>query len=85
MISLSLRVTHEGESNEYVVGPKVQVAFEREWKVGMPKALTNEQRMEHLYWLGWKAQQAAGVVVKTFDLWLDGVESVEVVEGERPL
>jgi hypothetical protein len=85
MISLSLRVTHEGESNEYVVGPKVQVAFEREWKVGMPKALTNEQRMEHLYWLGWKAQQASGKVVKPFDGWLDGVESVEVVEGERPL
>ena len=85
MISLSLRVTHDGETNEYVVGPKVQVAFEREWKMGMPKALTNEQRMEHLYWLGWKAQQAAGVVVKTFDLWLDGVESVEVVEADRPL
>ncbi len=85
MISLSLRVTHDGDTNEYVVGPKVQVAFEREWKMGMPKALTNEQRMEHLYWLGWKAQQAAGVVVKTFDLWLDGVESVEVVEADRPL
>jgi hypothetical protein len=85
MIALSLRVTHDGDTNEYVVGPKVQVAFEREWKMGMPKALTNEQRMEHLYWLGWKAQQAAGVVVKTFDLWLDGVESVEVVEAERPL
>ena len=85
MISLSLRVTHNGETNEYTVGPKVQVAFEREWKMGMPKALTTEQRMEHLYWLGWKAQQASGAVVKPFDGWLDGVEAVEVVEVDRPL
>jgi len=85
MISLSLRVTHNGETNEYAAGPKVQVAFEREWKVGMPKALTTDQRMEHVYWLGWKAQQVAGVAVKPFDTWLDGVESVEVAEGERPL
>jgi len=85
MIALSLRVTHNGETNEYVVGPKVQVAFEREWKVGMPKALTNDQRMEHLYWLAWKAQQASGAVVKPFDGWLEGVEAVEVVEGESPL
>ena len=85
MISLSLRVTHNGETNEYAVGPKVQVAFEREWKTGMPKALTNDQRMEHLYWLAWKAQQASGAVVKPFDSWLEGVEAVEVVEGESPL
>ncbi len=85
MISLSLRVTHNGETNEYAVGPKVQVAFEREWKTGMPKALTNDQRMEHLYWLAWKAQQASGAVVKPFDGWLEGVEGVEVVEGESPL
>jgi len=85
MISLTLRVTHSGETSEYTVGPKVQVAFEREWKMGMPKALTNEQRMEHLYWLAWKAQAASGAVVKPFDGWLDGVEAVEVVEVDRPL
>ncbi len=85
MISLTLRVTHNGESNEYQVGPKAQVAFEREWKMGLPKAFSAEQRMEHLYWLGWKSQQVAGVAVKPFDTWLDGVESVEVVEGDSPL
>jgi len=85
MISLNLRVTHDGNTNEYAVGPKVQVAFEREWKVGLPKALTQDQRMEHLYWLGWKAQQASGAVVKPFDGWLEGVESVEVAEADSPL
>jgi hypothetical protein len=85
MISLTLRVTVAGETNEYVVGPKVQVAFEREWKTGLPKAFSSEQRMEHMYWIAWKAQHAAGVPVKPFDSWLDTVENVEVVEGDRPL
>ena len=85
MISMTLRVTVAGETNEYTVGPKVQVAFEREWKTGLPKAFSTEQRMEHMYWIAWKAQQAAGVVVKPFDTWLDSVENVEVVEGDRPL
>ena len=85
MISLTLRVTVAGETNEYQVGPKVQVAFEREWKTGLPKAFSSEQRMEHMYWIAWKAQHAAGVPVKPFDSWLDTVENVEVVEGDRPL
>ena len=85
MISMTLRVTVAGETNDYQVGPKVQVAFEREWKTGLPKAFSTEQRMEHMYWIAWKAQQAAGVVVKPFDGWLETVENVEVVEGDRPL
>jgi hypothetical protein len=86
MINLTLRVTDSnGSSNDYTVGPKVQVAFEREWKVGMPKAFASEQKMEHLYWLGWKAQQSSGAVVKPFDGWLDTVESVEVVDADSPL
>jgi hypothetical protein len=85
MISLTLRVTTNGDTNEYQVGPKVQVAFEREWKMGLPKAFSSEQRMEHLYWLGWKAQQSSGAVVKPFDGWLETVDSVEVVEADSPL
>jgi hypothetical protein len=85
MILLNLRVTHDGTTNEYSVGPKVQVAFEREWKIGMPAAFSENQKMEHLYWLAWKAQQASGAVVKPFDGWLEGVDSVEIVDVDRPL
>jgi hypothetical protein len=85
MINLTLRVTLDGTPNEYPISPKVQVAFEREWKVGLPKAFSNDQKMEHLYWLGWKAQQSSGAVVKPFDGWLEGVDSVEIVEDESPL
>lgn len=85
MISLSLRVTHSGDTNEYVVGPKIQVQFEREWKVGMPKAFSSDQKVEHIYWLAWKATSGSGAVVKPFDSWIDGLEAVEIVQGDNPL
>lgn len=80
MISLTLRVaTAEGES-EYVVTPRVQVDFERQFKVGLPKALANEQKVEHLYWLAWASAKAHGAVVKPFDGWLETVTEVSVAE-----
>ena len=86
MISLTLKVTTENGAKDYSVGPKVQVAFEREFKVGLPKAFSADQKMEHLYWLAWKASHAAGEVVKPFDGWLDTVQAVEVVgQDEVPL
>lgn len=80
MISLNLRVVTDNGEKIYTVGPKVQVAFEREFKLGLPVAFSREQKVEHLYWLGWKAAHAAGEVVKPFDGWLENVESVEIVE-----
>jgi hypothetical protein len=86
MISMSLRVVTDSGEATYSVTPRVQVAFEREWKVGLPKAFQTELRLEHLYWLGWRSAQASGDVVKPFDQWLDSVRSVETVEGaEGPL
>lgn len=86
MISLSLQIKTADTSGTYVVGPRTQVAFEREWKVGLPKAFGDQQRVEYLYWLGWKAMQDSGAVVKPFEGWLDTVESVEMVGAdENPL
>jgi len=90
VISLSLRVTTDKSTDNYTVGPKIQVAFEREFKVGLPKAFAADQKMEHLYWLAWKcaseSAKSGGPAVKPFDGWLDTVESVEVVGvDEDPL
>ena len=79
MISMTLRVTTEDTSGDFTVGPKTQVAFEREWKVGLPKAFGDQQRMEYVYWLAWKAMQDSGVVVKPFDGWLATVQQVEMI------
>lgn len=86
MISLTLRIATEDTSGDFTVGPKTQVAFEREWKVGLPKAFGDQQKMEHVYWLAWKAMQDSGVVVKPFEGWLETVQSVEMVGAdEAPL
>ncbi len=82
MISLTLRVETEDTSGDYAVGPRTQVAFEREWKVGLPKAFGDGQKMEYVYWLAWKAMQDSGAVVKPFEQWLDTVKSVEMVGAD---
>jgi hypothetical protein len=83
MISLTLRVTTDDTSGDFAVGPRTQVAFEREWKIGLPKAFGDGQKMEYVYWLAWKAMQDSGVVVKPFEGWLNTVQSVEMVGADE--
>ena len=87
MINIRMRVsTTDGPQGEFAVSPKVQVEFERQYKTGIGKAFENDLKMEHIYWLGWKAMHYAGRVVKPFDSWLDEVVEIEVVnESTGPL
>lgn len=87
MIAVKLRIEMtDGPLGEFIVSPKVQVEFERQFKVGIAKAFGEDLKMEHLYWLGWKSAHYAGAQVKPFDSWLDNVASIEVVdEGSTPL
>lgn len=81
MLGLRLRVvTTAGELGEFPLTPKVQVEFERHFKIGVGKAFQQEQKVEHMYWLAWKAVHAAGVPVKPFDSWLDDVVDVQMAE-----
>jgi len=87
MLKIRLRIVmSDGSVDDYAITPKVQVEFERQYKVGIAKAFDAELKMEHVYWLGWKAAHYAGKNPKPFDSWLDGVESVELVNDvDRPL
>jgi len=81
MIAVKVRVTtDEGAQGEFIVTPKVQVEFERNFKVGIGKAFDNDLKMEHIYWLAWKSMHYAGRQVKPFDSWLDTVVTIEVVD-----
>lgn len=83
MMGLKLAVvTTAGELGEFAVTPKVQVEFERHFKIGVGKAFQQEQRVEHMYWLAWKAVHAAGLNPKPFDSWLDEVVDVQMVEDK---
>lgn len=75
----------DGTVSEYTVTPRTVVAFERYFKVGLAAAFSNDQKMEHLYWLAWDSERVAGNVVPVFDKWLETVASVDLAADVNPL
>lgn len=84
MIGINLKVTVDGDEIIAPITPKSAIDFERHFKMGLPKAFTTEQKMEHLFWLGWACVKATGRVVKPFDSWLEQVQNVELVANTEP-
>jgi hypothetical protein len=89
MQSFQVKVTKQsGEAASYLVTPKTIVAFERAHKIGLAKALSENQKLSDIYWLGWESERSSaattGDVVPAFDAWLDSVTSVELVEADVP-
>lgn len=78
-------VKADGTKAEYEITPRTVVAFERFFKVGLAAAFTNDQKMEHLYWLAWDAERVAGHVVPLFDKWLETIISVDMAADASPL
>lgn len=82
MALMRMRITPvEGDPVDVPITPKVIVAAERHFKTTMMKLFSAESlSLEAMAWIAWTALQAAGHTVKTFDLWLDGVASIDNVE-----
>lgn len=78
-------IKDDGSEATFPVTPRVIVAFERFHKTGIGKAFSENQKMEHVYWLGWEAERMAGNTVPVFDTWLEHVAEVEVLDGTDPL
>jgi hypothetical protein len=81
MDGLSIKVkTVDGQGDGvYSLRPKTLVAFENKFNKGFAKLLTEDQKMEHIYFLAWAAMKDAGKVVKPFgDAFLDTLNSVEL-------
>ena len=80
MDGLKIKVkTTDGQEGTYTLRPKTLVAFEQKFNKGFAKLLTEEQRLEHIYFLGWAAMKDSGKVVKPFgEAFLDTLESVEL-------
>lgn len=75
----------DGTQTDYQITPRTVVAFERFFKVGLAAAFTNDQKMEHLYWLAWDAERIAGNIVPLFDKWLESVAAVDMAADVNPL
>ena len=82
MFGMNLRViTTKGET-EVPVTPRVSVEFERKFQTGLGRAFQSDQKLEHMYWIAWKASGGKG----DFESWLDDLVDVQVIQGdERPL
>lgn len=80
MDGLSVKVKMvDGLEASYKLTPRIIVAFEQNFGAGMPKLLGEQQKVEHIFWLGWKALQTNGVVVKVFGPeFLDSLISAEL-------
>jgi hypothetical protein len=80
MDGLAIKVkTVDGNETSYKLTPRIIVAFEQQFGAGMPKLLGDQQKIEHIYWLAWKAMQINGIVVKLFGPeFLDTIASAEL-------
>ena len=80
MDGLSIKVkTNDGQEGVYSLRPKTIVAFEQKFNKGFAKLLSEDQKLEHIYFLAWGAMRDAGKVVKPFgEAFLDTLESVEL-------
>lgn len=73
-------VTTDGQEGIYSLRPKTLVAFEQKFNKGFAKLLTEDQKVEHIYFLAWGSMRDAGVPVKPFgEAFLDTLENVELV------
>jgi hypothetical protein len=80
MDGLKIKVkTTDGFEGTYSLRPKTLVAFENKYNKGFVKLLSEDQKLEHIYFLAWAAMKDSGKVVKPFgDGFLDTLDSVEL-------
>jgi hypothetical protein len=74
------KITYQdGRVVEAIVGPKAQVAVERQYNVSLADDKL-VRRLEHIYYMAYAALWAAGLEPRDFDAWLGDVADVEEVE-----
>lgn len=80
MMVYDVEVKIDDQTAIYPVTPKVIVAYESQFKIGFIQGLSQNPKMEHVYWIGWEASRSAGVVVKPFSQWLDQLQWVRLIQ-----
>ena len=81
MDGLRIKVkTSDGLEGTYALRPKTLVAFENKYNKGFAKLLSEDQKLEHIYFLAYSALKDSGKVLKPWgDGFLDTLDSVELV------
>ena len=81
MDGLSLKIkTNDGVDSVFSLRPRTIVAFEQKFGKGLAKLFSEDQKMEHIYYLAWQSLKDNGRVVKPFGPeFLDSLISVEMI------
>lgn len=82
MASFNVQVVIGDQTHSFPVKPRTVLAFERKFAMGMAKAFSQDQRHEHIFFLGWESMRSSGHVVKPFETWLEDIDEVELVPKE---
>lgn len=86
MAVLRVKVTYSDDKEvEVKVTPKVQLAFERQYGLGLPQA-SKDMRNEYLFYLAWRALQFAGHETRDFEEFVDSIDDVDIAgrDAEDP-
>lgn len=85
MLTWQLSVTKvDGTKHDYRIGAPHIVAFEREFGVGLGRAFSEDQKMEHVLWLAWTADKRQNKTGQTFDEFLDDVADIDLDAATNP-
>lgn len=83
MAVLNVKVTYDdGSSVDLKITPAAQVAFEREYGMGLNKA-SLDMRNEYLFFLAWKASQLSLGSTCSFETFVGSIEDVSVNHQEK--
>lgn len=79
MLTWHLSVTkNDGTIHNYRIGAPHIVAFEREFGMGLGRAFSEDQKMEHVLWLAWTADKRQNQSAQSFDEYLDQVANIDI-------
>ena len=82
---MKLKVIYPDRPDRIVlVGPRVQVMFERHYKTGLAKTFGKDGggQVEHLYWLAWRSLSLTDRDTPDFDDWLGQIEDVDLEQPD---
>lgn len=81
MDGLQIKVkTNDGTEGTFPLRPRSLVAFEQKFGKGFAKLLSEDQKLEHIYFLAHCALKDGGKIVKPWgESFLDTLDSVELV------
>lgn len=78
-LKMTVNYTNGGAST-VDVKPRSQIAFERQFDIGIAAAFSNANglRFEHIYFMAWHASKTN----QPFDDWLESVDGIDMEVGD---